>query len=223
MLSFEAQKREIKGRKAKVLLEKGLLPAVVYGPKIKNMNLELSVKDFEKTFREAGESSLIALKVGRETLKVLVHDIQRDPVSGRFIHVDFYQPILTEEIEAKVPLVFEGTAPAIKDLGGTLMKNISEISVKALPEDLPHELKVDLSNLRTFEDHILVKDISAGPKVKILRPEDEIVAQVLPPEKVEEELEKPIEEKIEEVEVVEKKEKPAEEPEEISETKQAKS
>jgi len=179
------------------------LPAVLYGPKIKTAQpLELDEKDFEKVYQEAGESSLISLKIGKENFQVLIHQSQKDPLSGTFLHIDFYQPILTEKTEVKVPLLFEGMAPAVKELGGTLVKNISEIEVEALPQDLPHEIKVDLSILKAFEDYILVKDLSVGDKVKILRTPEEIIAQVLPPEKVEEELEKPIEEKVKEVEKV---------------------
>lgn len=218
MLSLTAQKREILGQRVKDLRQKGILPAVLYGPKIKNQALKVDEKDFEDIYEGAGESSLISLRVGKENFQVLVHQVQRDPISGKFLHIDFYQPSLTEEITAKVPLLFEGEAPAVRKLGGTLMKTISEIEVKALPQDLPHEIKVGLSELKTFEHHISVKDLLVGEKVEILRTPEEMVAQVLPPEKVEEELEKPIEEKVEEVEKAEeKKEEEAKEGEEVKE------
>jgi large subunit ribosomal protein L25 len=130
---------------------------------------------------------------------------------------------LDEEITATVPLVFEGQALAVKDLGGTLVRNIHELEVKALPQNLPHEIKVDISKLKTFEDNILVKDLIIPKEVKILKTPDETIAFVSEPEKIEEELEKPIEEKVEEVEKVEEK-KPSEakiaEEKETKETKQ---
>ena len=202
MLSLTAQKRGVLGKKVKKLRQEGILPAVLYGPKIKNLALQLDENDFEKIYQKAGESSLISLKVGKETFLVLIHELQRDPLSGKILHIDFYQPPLKEEIEAKVPLIFEGIAPAVKELGGTLVKNISEVEVKALAQDLPHEIKVDISSLKTFEDHILVKDLPVGERVKILKTPEEIVAQVLPPEKVEEEIEEPIEEEVPEPEKI---------------------
>ncbi|HOW13100.1 MAG TPA: 50S ribosomal protein L25, partial [Candidatus Pacearchaeota archaeon] len=207
MITIKVKKREKTGKEVKKLREKGILPAVLYGPKIKPQPIELDLKEFKKIYKEAGESSLISLEIENKKTPVLIHKIEKDPVTDEFIHVDFYQPILTEEVEAVVPLVFEGISPAVKDLGGTLIKEIHEVHVKALPENLPHEIKVNIENLKTFEDEILVKDLILPQKVKVLREPDEIVALVVPPEKIEEELQKPIEEKVEEVEKVEKERK----------------
>jgi len=234
MLILTAKIRKELGKKVKSLRKEGILPAVLYGHKIKNLNLELDLKEFEKIYKEAGESSLItlviakgkdeaeasspSLKVEGEKQKflVLIHDIQFDHLTQKLIHIDFYQPELKEEVEVTVPLIFEGEAAAVKDLGGTLVKNISEVEVKALPQNLPHEIKVDIGNLKTFEDNILIKDLIVSKEVKILKEPEEIVAKVTRPEKVEEELEKPVEEKgVEEVEKVEKKPKEEEIKEEI--------
>jgi len=217
MLSLSTKIRKTQGKKIKALREKGIMPAVLYGPKIKNRLLEVDFKEFEKIFKEAGENTLISLGVGglKEKYLVLIHNPARDPLTQKPIHVDFYQPSLEKEIEAKVPIVFEEEAPAVKNLGGTLIKNIQELEIKALPQSLPKEIKVDVSSLNTFEDNISIKDLNVPEGVEVLRNPGDIIAQVTPLEKVEEELEKPIEEKVEEVEKVEeeKKEKIVEEKE----------
>ncbi len=207
MLSLSAKIRKDLGKKVKVLRQKGILPGVLYGPKIETRPLEIDLKEFEKIYKEAGESSLISLEVDKKKFLVLIHEVKLDPLTEKPTHVDFYQPRLEEEAEAMVPLVFEGEAPAVKDLGGTLVKNISEVEVKALPQNLPHEIKVNIDRLKTFEDSISIKDLIISKEVKILKEPKEVVVAVSPPEKVEEELEKPIEEKVEEVEKVEEKEK----------------
>jgi len=216
MLSLKSKKRKVIGKKVEKLRRKGLLPGVLYGPKVKNQPIETDLSDFKKVLKEAGESSLISLEVGPSTgsgqankFSVLIHEVKQDPLTDEPIHVDFYQPILTEETEATVPLVFEGEPSAVKELGGTFIKEIQELTVKALPEKLPHEIKVNVESLKTFEDEILIKDLKLPEGVKIDREPDEIVALVIPPEKVEEELEKPIEEEVEEVERAEGGEKPA--------------
>ena len=207
MISLQAVIRKDFGKKIKSMKNQGKIPAVVYGPGVKNASVEIDEKEFIKIFRQAGESSLIELKVEKDKRPVLVHEIQKDPVSDKIIHIDFYQADLKEEVEVAVPLVFEGVAPAEKDLGGTLNKNMLEVEVKALPQNLPHEIKVLVDSLKTFEDHILVKDLVVPKDVTILKNPDEIVASVLPPQKVEEELAKEITENVEDIEKIEKPKK----------------
>lgn len=207
MFTLSAKIRKDFGRKTRTLRKKGVLPGVLYGPKMKTEPLEIDLKEFEKIYRQAGESSLVSLAAGKKKFLVLIHDLQKDPLTDEPIHVDFYQPSLDEEVVIRVPIIFEGTAAAVKDLGGTLLKNISEVEIKSLPQKLPREIKVGVESLETFEDHILIKDLKLPESVKILKDAEEIVASVSPPEKIEEELEKPIEEKVEEVEKVEKPEK----------------
>ena len=222
MISLKAKQR--KEEDLKKIRAGGKAPAVLYGPKIKNLNLEVDLKEFEKTYKEAGESSLISLDISgqKEKFLVLIYDIQSDVLSGKPTHIDFYQPNLKEQVEVSVPLIFEGEAPAVKDLGGTLVKNISDIEVKAFPQDLPREIKVDISNLKTFEDNISVKDLEISSKVKISRDAEEVLITVSAPEKVEEELEKPIEEKETEVIKEEKEEKKEETEKPVSEEKEEK-
>lgn len=222
MLTLKVKIREKIGKKVKTLRRQGVLPAVLYGPKIKNLSLEVNLKEFENIYKETGESSLISLELGDEKFPVLIHEVKKDPLTGKPIHIDFYQPILTEEVEATVPIIFEGEAPAVKEFGGTLVREISEVEVKALPQNLPHEIKVNVENLKTLEDEILIKDLKLPEGVKVQREPGEIVAVVTPLEKVEEELEKPVEEKVEEVEGVEKVEG-AEEAEEKKEPASAES
>ncbi len=210
MLTLSANIRKTLGKKTKSLRKKDVLPGVLYGPKIKPLALEIDLKEFEKIYKEAGESSLISLQVDNRKVSVLIHEIQRDPLSLKPIHIDFYKPSLEEEITAAVSIIFEGESRAVKELGGTLVREISELEVKALPQNLPHEIKVNVGNLKTFEDEILIKDLKIPAGVKVQRGPDEIVAVITPPEKVEEELAKPVEEKVEEVEKVEEEEREVE-------------
>jgi large subunit ribosomal protein L25 len=209
MTKLSAKIRKELGRKTNALKESGRIPAVAYGHKVKNILLDVDYKEFQNVLREAGESSLIELDVEGEKEKrlVLVHDLQKDPVSGEFIHIDFFETSATEEVEVEIPLIFEGISLAVKDLGGTLVKNISGLKIKALPKNIPHEIRVSIDSLNTFENHILVKDLALPKDVKVFAKPDEIVVSVAQPAKVEEELAKEIEEKVEDVEKVEKEKK----------------
>jgi large subunit ribosomal protein L25 len=218
MINLSLQNRS-EEEKPKQIREKGQILVNLYGPETKNSSLKADYKEFSKAFEETGYSGLISLKIGEKTVLALIHEVQKDPLSDEFIHVDFYSPRLKEKIHAKIPLVFEGESPAAKE-GGTLVRNIQEVEVRALPQDLPKEIIVDISGLKTLEDEILIKDLQIPSGVEIQKSPDEIVAHVSPLEKVEEELEKPIEEKVEEVEKAEKPEKEGKEEEESAPKKE---
>lgn len=232
MEDLKAKKRKKKGKEVEELREKGLIPAVIYGPKIKSKKVVVNEKEFLKIFREAGETSLIKLKVegDKKDHSVLVKDFQFHPVTDRLVHIDFYQPILTEKIEANVPLVFKGEAPAVKEKGGVLVKNINEVEVSALPTDLPSNIEVNIESLKNLDDTLEVGDLDIPEGVRVLRGEDEIVASVSAPKTAEELMEEmerkkeeelfvgeevPLDEEVEEVEVEEVEEEEEGEQEEI--------
>lgn len=186
------------------------IPAILYGPGIENVKLAVNEKEFSKTYDEAGEA-LVDLDVGGKKYSVMIYDTEQDPLTLKYIHVDFYQPNLAEEVETEIELEIIGEAPAVKNLGGTLITNIKEINIKALPKDIPASIEIDVSKLETFEDHILIKDIKVPAGVKITDDPEEIVVQITEPEKVDEELAKPIEGEIQEPAVESSEEKKEEE------------
>ncbi len=198
-----------KGEKsARELREEGMIPAILYGDNQESTPICVNEKEFMSVFKEAGESSLVSLSIedGKKTSAVLIYDIQTHPITGKITHIDFYHPNLKEKVETEIPLIFTGESVAVKDFEGTLIKSISEILVKALPEDLPHDIKIDISELKTFDDVIQIKDLNIPEKVEVMHDPELNVAMVSAPENVEEELEKPIEEGVDEVEVIDEKE-----------------
>ena len=225
MIKLSAKIRKEIGKKTRLLKQADRIPAVVYGHKINNVLLDVDYKEFEKVYRQAGVNSLIEVDVqgegkgASEKKIVLIHDYQKDAVSDKFIHIDFFETSAKEEVEVKVPLVFEGVSFGVKDLGGTLVKNMSELQVKALPQNLPHEIKVSIESLKKFGDRVLIKDLNLPKDVKISAKPEEIVVSVVEPAKVEEELAAEIKEEVENVEKVEKPKKEADVVEEGPEAK----
>ena len=202
-MELKSEKRTLLGKKVKSLRRKGVIPAVVYGGKEGSVPIELDLKEFSKVFKTAGETILIKLIVGEKAKNVLIHDISRDPITEEMNHVDFYEVKMDEKITTKVPLIFIGDALAVIDLGGVLVKAMQELEVRALPADLPHQIEIDISQLKTFDDNILVKDIKLPKNVEILENLETSVAVVTPPrsEAELEALKGEVEEKIEEVKV----------------------
>lgn len=187
MLEINAKIRPDVGKHNVSLRKQGQVPAILYGHKIDNIHLLINAKDFVKIYQEAGESTLIKLKIDSSEMKgekermVLIHDVDKDPVKDNFIHIDFYQPRLDEIISAEVPLEFEGKSLAVADFGGVLIKTFHQIEVKALPKDLPREIKVDISSLNTFEDAIHIRDLNLPEGVKTDLNPDDVVVNVIPP------------------------------------------
>ncbi|HAT73893.1 MAG: 50S ribosomal protein L25 [Candidatus Moranbacteria bacterium GW2011_GWF2_36_839] len=208
-----AKTREVFGRKTKAGKKEGLFPAVVYGKKVTPKSLWVNAIEFAKLLRVSGESTMIELDIDeKDKRNVIIYEIQKDPVMGNIIHTDFFQVRMDEEIEKAVEVIYVGEAPAVKELGGVLVKSLDEITVKCLPADLPSEIEVDITSLKTFEDHICIKDLKISPKVKIELEPETVVALVSPPRSEEEltGLSEKVEADVTKVEGVIKKEKPAE-------------
>lgn len=180
-------KRDLKV-KPEAIRAKGLVPAVFYGKKESSTPISVAAPEFLKVWRAAGESSVVILKGDGVEVESLIHDVTRHPVSGVPLHADFYVFEKGKKIKIKIPLEFKGVAPAVKDLGGTLVKVLHEIEIESLPKDLPHTIAVDISTLKEFSDVIRAKDIKLGAGVTLVAHADEIVASAAEPRKAEEEV-----------------------------------
>lgn len=193
MLTIKAKKRKELGNQVKKLRQKGFVPAIVYGHKIKSLPLTLSAPDIENLVKKIGESTIINLDIeGQGQRKVLIAQVDHHPLTGKIEHVDFYQIREKEKVTADVELEFVGQPPAVKEKGGLLFTNLDHLEIEALPADLPPKIKVDISHLSNIDDQILVKDLSLPPGVKVSQEEEELIVKIIPPrreEEVEEEVE----------------------------------
>jgi large subunit ribosomal protein L25 len=224
-VELKAKTRDIFGKKTNRGRKDGLIPAVVYGRGIESVSIWVNMLEFKRLLKKSGESTMISLEVdGKSGRNVIVYEIQRDTVTDRIIHIDFFQVKMDEEIETEVKLEFIGESLAVRDLGGVLVKNIDEIEVKCLPGDLPSHIDVDVSVLNAFEDRIYVKDLKIPAKVKIELEPETVVALVSPPRSEEElgKLDEKVEADVTKVEGVVKAEAPAEGEENKEEKKEEK-
>ena len=207
-----AKTRVLKGRKNWSLRLDDQVPAVIYGPALKEpKNIAVDRQAFTRLFREAGESSLVELEVeGSEPLHVLIQDIQLDPMRDEVIHADFRAVDMNKPVEAEVKLHFVGEAPAVKSMGGTLVRPMETVRVRALPKDLPHFIEVGMTGLTSFEQVVQLKDLVAAQGVEILGEANQTIAFVTPPRSEEEmaELDKAVDIDVTKVEVAGKKEEP---------------
>jgi large subunit ribosomal protein L25 len=162
--------------------------AVVYGRLLGNKILKIKKSDLVKMVNQAGESNLIDLDFGDGVVKVLLKELQSDPLKGGITHADFYQVDMKEKVKTEIRLHFVGESKAVREMSGLLMKNFSEMQVECLPEALVDHIDVDISSLKEYNDDILVKDLAWPVGVKPLHEDNEVIATVLPPRKIEEEV-----------------------------------
>ncbi len=174
-----AEKRSVLGRKVKSLRRQGIIPAHVFGHKVKTEHIQVKAHDFKKVFETAGETGIIALSVGTEKKPVLIRGTQVHPLTDDLLHIDFYQVNLSEKVTVNVPLEIIGESPAVEKKIGLLLTPVTEVEVEALPGDLPENIEVDISNLTNIDDEIKVKDLKVDrSKIDVLADEELVVAQV---------------------------------------------
>lgn len=188
-LELTLDAREAHGKANKRLRRGGMVPGVVYGKGHESTPVQVEAKTFDTLYRAAGRTSVINFHLpgsGRAT-SGLIKSVQRHPLSGNALHVDFFLVNLRAEMELDVPLVFVGESPAVLEAGGTLLHNLSQLHVKALPNDIPHEVEVNVSTLVSFDVAIHVRDLNLNRDlVHVLTDGDTLVATVVPPRQEEE-------------------------------------
>lgn len=179
-LKLKVAKRTVLGRKVKKLRKDEIVPANVYGKKVKSLAVQVVEKELAPVFAKAGETGLIELDVEGEKRPVLIHNVQYHPVTQQPIHIDFYQVDLKEKVVAKVPLLVVSEAPAVKDKLGVILNILSEVEVEALPADLPEKIEVDVKNLTAVGQTIKVADLKVSDKVKILTDNNLEIVKIAP-------------------------------------------
>lgn len=190
-LTLKAEKRTKIG-KTESLREAGLLPAVYYGHKEASTPIQIKKAIFNKIWKEAGESTVVRIDLGDQSVDALIHEVALDPVTSEPLHADFYVFEKGHKLELSVPIEFVGTSPAVKDLGGVLVKVLHELKIKADPTNLPHQIDVDIGALAQFGDSITAKDVVLPHGVELVENADEVVVTASQPKEEKEETSEPI-------------------------------
>ncbi|UCD17659.1 MAG: 50S ribosomal protein L25 [Candidatus Zixiibacteriota bacterium] len=181
-IKLTAEKRDGVGKGvARQARMKGYIPGVVYGPETKSFPITMKTTDVEAFLRQHGKSNmLIDLDVAGMPgeRKVLIRELQRDPVRGTPRHIDLYQVSMKKKINLSIAVDLVGTPEGVK-LGGILQQVIRELDIACLPTDIPGSVTVDVSSLQ-IGDSIHVSDISIG-KVDILTNPKRTMVTVVPP------------------------------------------
>lgn len=169
-------------QKGERVRQTGKLPAIVYGADGKPVSISLNYSEFLKLYKAAGASTLVDLALdSKEVGKVIIQDVQLDPVSDGILHVDLKRIDMNKKMRAPVELKFVGEAPIIKASGGTMVTSVDTVEVECLPKDLVSHIDVTIANLNTYDDVIKVKDLTLPAGIKIVSPNPEdLVAKAAP-------------------------------------------
>ena len=184
---------------ARRLRQKEQIPAVLYGPGIESVLLSVNISDIDRILKKGriGQAllNLVIPDNGETSIKtVMVKELQIQPVSRNFLHIDFYEVAMDRKIMVNVPVTTTGKAKGV-ELGGILQIIRRELEVQCFPLDVPESIELDVTDL-DIGDSIHVGDISLQSEIEFLGDENFTVVTIVIP-KIEEE-EEPIEEEAEE-------------------------
>jgi len=205
-VELTAEKRTVTGKQVRQLRREGWVPGVMYGHGFEPVPLQFEERSLAHILSRVGGSQLVGINVkgDKQPEMALVRDVQRDPIRGNFLHVDFYRVRMTERLTAEVPLVVVGESPVIEAREGILLQGISAIEVECLPGDLVDAIEVDLSDLVEIDQGVYVRDLAVPAGIDVLTDVDEMILRIVPleAEEIEEEEEEELMPGVEEVEVI---------------------
>lgn len=188
--ALKATKRDLIGSKVKKIRREGFIPASIYGKGIDSLSISVNAVDFAKIYKQAGETSLIYIKVESENKErpTLIKSLDVNPIKNEVLNIDFHQVNLKEKVTAFVPVELIGESELIHSGQAILSQNLNEIEVECLPTDIPEKFDVDTALLKEIGDSIKISDIKITSEVEIKTDADSIIVSLSEPQKEEEPL-----------------------------------
>ncbi|REJ06885.1 50S ribosomal protein L25/general stress protein Ctc [Halobacillus trueperi] len=177
------QRQNLKQSVTRELRLEGNIPSVVYGKDKEPITVAVNSIELLKTVRDEGKNAIISLDIdGKDTVDVMLHEYQVDPLKDELIHADFYVVNMSEEMDVEVPVHLEGEAVGSKE-GGVVQQPLYDLAVRAKPRDIPEEIVVDISELN-IGDSIMVGDLKESRNYEITEDENTTIVSVTPPEEM---------------------------------------
>ena len=181
-LVLTVEYRDVNGKKVSTLRNEGITPVHMYGPGIDPRSLQCDTALVDKIVSEAGGNIPVTINLAGEDDEVcFIREVQYHPVKDVIIHVDFMKVDVNKEVEAQVPVIIQGTSPAVRNLGGTLLQPLQAVTVRALPMEIPAQLTLKAEVLIDYDTNLYVRDLVDMDSVAIINDESELIASVVPP------------------------------------------
>lgn len=181
--SIKLSQRDVIGKKVKQLRRQGIVPVHVYGSGTEPMSLQSEAQVLRRMLPRVGTNIPLSIDIeGRDGENIcFVREVQRHPVTEDILHVDFLRVDVSQTIQAEIPVMVTGTAPAVQQQGGTLLLSLQSILVESLPMNVPASIEVDISGLDNFEKSVHVSDVTIPSNVTLLTELEELIARVSAP------------------------------------------
>jgi len=178
-LVLKVEIRTLLGKKINKLRRQGLIPANIFGTDFKSTSISVKEVDFKKIYRIARETGVIYMPLNDKEIPVLIKHLQKHPVTSNILHVDFRKIDLTKKIETTVPVKVIGISEAVAQKGGVLLLQSETLLVEALPQNIPHEIEVDISSIKEVGQEIKVETIKKSDKYEIKTPNEKVIVSVV--------------------------------------------
>ena len=178
-LTLEVKPRELTGKKAHKLRNQGLVLANIFGPEFKSQAVSVDLKNFVKTYKQAKETRVVYLSLDKQEIPVLIKNVQTHPVSDIILHTDFRKIDLKKKIQTAVPIKVLGTSEAVSQKAGVLLIQSDTLLVEALPQDIPHEIEVDITTIKDIGQEIKVADLKKSDKFEVKTPVEKVIVSVV--------------------------------------------
>jgi len=179
-IELEVANRVTLGKKVRFLRRQGVTPVHLYGHDNRSEALQCPTGQLKQVLTQAGHTRIISLKLDSEKKprNVVVREVQREALTGKLLHVDFYQVKMEEKVKIEVPIVLGGEAPALRMKDNVMGQELDAITVECLPAHIPPSIEVDVSSLAEVDQAIRVKDISVDKEVTVLNDPEAVVVKI---------------------------------------------
>lgn len=177
--TLDVEPRKLIGKKVKKIRSHGFIPATVYGPNFKSQSIQVTSKNFLSVYKIAHETGIVTLKYDSQEIPTLIKNLQRHPVQGNILHVDFRKIDLTQKMTTEVPVKIVGNSEAVNQKGGVLLTHSENIMIEALPKNIPPYIEIDISKLKEIGQEIKIADLPKSTSYEFKEPFEKVVISII--------------------------------------------
>ena len=179
-IELEVTERKILGKKVRFLRHQGITPLHLFGHGIESASLQCATTNLQRVLAVAGQTRLIRLKLNNEKgpRNVVVRGVQKEPLTGETLHVDFYEVRMGEQVKMEIPIILIGEAPTLRSKENTLVQELNSLTIECLPASIPDNVELDVTSITEPDQVLRVKDIELHERITVLSDPEQVVTRI---------------------------------------------